>query len=311
VSLRLVVGAATDVGRVRTNNEDGYLIDGDLRLFAVADGMGGHQGGEVASATALDVLRNRFGDEHDLQAAVVDANDAVYERAGEDEALLGMGTTLTAGVLTDDGETLVIAHVGDSRAYLWRDGELTRVTTDHSLVQELVEAGELTKEEAEVHPQRSMITRGIGLEPGVEVDLYPTSIKAGDRFVLSSDGLTDMLREDALAEIVARDTDAPATAQALVDAANEAGGVDNTTVVVVDVVELHPEEAIDAVPVDDPELGEDDDPDATQVVPAVDADDEPEVGDEAAGGDESDDDAASEDEPRHRRRGLFRRRRRR
>src|SRR5258707_4567585 len=134
MTLRLVVGVATDVGRVRDHNEDGYLIDGDLRLVAVADGMGGHLGGEVASATALETLHSRYSEGHDLRDAVVAANDAVIERAAGDDSVRGMGTTLTAAVLADDGETLIFGHVGDSRAYLLREGELRRITTDHSLV---------------------------------------------------------------------------------------------------------------------------------------------------------------------------------
>jgi serine/threonine protein phosphatase PrpC len=251
MTLRLVVGAATDVGRVRDHNEDGYLVDGDLRLVAVADGMGGHLGGEVASATALETFHARFKEGHDLRDAVVAANDAVFERSTGDDDVRGMGTTFTAAVLADDGETLVFGHVGDSRAYLLREGELRRITTDHSLVEELVQAGELTEDEAQVHPRRSMITRAIGLEPDVDVDLYPLALQAGDRVILCSDGLTDMLREEQVAATAAAEPDPDRAAQELVDGANSAGGVDNITVLVVDVVDVHDDEVLEAVAIDE------------------------------------------------------------
>jgi len=237
MTVRLTVGAATDVGRVRDHNEDGYLIDDELRLVAVADGMGGHRGGEVASAIALEVLLAEFAERHDLRGAVVAANDAVYERSIEDDAVRGMGTTLTTGVLGDDNETLIIGHVGDSRAYLFRDGELRRVTSDHSVVEELIQAGELTEEEAESDPRRSQITRAMGLEPGVEVDLYPVAVAGGDRVLLCSDGLNGMVRDDVIAELLAAEPDPDRVAQQLVDAANDAGGTDNTTVLIVDVTD--------------------------------------------------------------------------
>jgi serine/threonine protein phosphatase PrpC len=250
MSMRLVVGTATDVGKVRDHNEDGYLVDGDLRLVAVADGMGGHRGGEVASATALSVMHEVFTEGRDLQAAVVAANEAVFERSTEDDDVRGMGTTMTAGVLAEDGETLVIAHVGDSRAYLYRDGELSRVTTDHSLVEELIRAGELTEEEALRDSRRSMITRAVGLEPDVEVDLYPVALQLGDRLVLCSDGLTDMVTDDGIAAAVAAESDPEKAALRLIDEANDAGGVDNITAVLVDVVSIADDEVLEAVPVD-------------------------------------------------------------
>lgn len=237
MTVRLTVGASTDVGRVRDHNEDGYLIDDDLGLVAVADGMGGHRGGEVASALALEVLLDEFSARHDLRDAVVAANDAVYERSTEDDAVRGMGTTLTAGVLGDDHETFIVGHVGDSRAYLFRDGALRRITSDHSLVEELIQAGELTEEEAERDPRRSQITRALGLDRGVEVDLFPVVVADGDRVLLCSDGLTGMVRDDGIADLLAAERDPARLAQLLVDAANEAGGTDNTTVVVVDVVD--------------------------------------------------------------------------
>jgi serine/threonine protein phosphatase PrpC len=240
MTLSIIVGAATDVGRVRDHNEDGYLFDDGLGLVAVADGMGGHRGGEVASATALEALHTALSGSDGIREAVGVANDRVFERSTTDEGLRGMGTTLTAGVFDRRG-TLTFGHVGDSRAYLLRDNELSRITTDHSLVEELMAAGELTEEEAERHPQRSMITRAIGLEPGVEVDLYPVELEAGDRVMLCSDGLTTMLHEAEIAALLDEQDDPERAAQALVTAANAAGGVDNITVLVVDVVEADPD----------------------------------------------------------------------
>lgn len=235
MSLRLLVGAATDVGRVRDHNEDGYLVDHEVGLLAVADGMGGHRGGEVASASALEALRIAFVAGAPIAEAVGVANDAVHEQSVADPNLRGMGTTLTAGSFDSEGH-LVLGHVGDSRAYLLRDGVLERVTTDHSLVEELIQAGELTPEEAEVDPRRSMITRALGLESGVTVDVIDIDLRAGDRVLLCSDGLTTMLGEDEIAAMLAEEPDAATVADALVAAANAAGGVDNITVIVIDVV---------------------------------------------------------------------------
>jgi len=235
MNLRLEVGAATDTGRVRDHNEDGYLVDHDVGLIAVADGMGGHRGGEVASAAALEALRIAFVAGAPVDEAVGVANDAVHEQSVADPNLRGMGTTLTAGSFDDEGH-LVLGHVGDSRAYLARDGDLERVTTDHSLVEELIQAGELTPEEAERDPRRSMITRALGLEPGVVVDVIEVALRDGDRLVLCSDGLTTMVGEDEIASLLAAEPDATRAAACLVDAANAAGGVDNITVVVIDVI---------------------------------------------------------------------------
>jgi protein phosphatase len=231
--IHLDVGEATDTGRVRDHNEDGYLVDNELRLAAVADGMGGHRGGEVASATALEALHAAFAESGGLRDAFLAANQAVIGRADEVPELRGMGTTLTVGVLGDD-DTLLVGHVGDSRAYLVRDGELSRITTDHSLVGELIAAGELTEEQAERDPRRSMITRALGLEPSLVVDLYPVPLAPGDRVMICSDGLTTMVGEDAIFDVLDSEPGPSGAAQRLVDAANAAGGVDNTTVVVLD-----------------------------------------------------------------------------
>src|SRR5947209_8382280 len=186
---RLVTAAVSDVGRVRAGspNEDGYLDQIDrFGLVAVADGMGGHQAGEVASATALEALRAAVASGEPLREAIEGANEAVLEKSESNHELHGMGTTLTAGMLGTDGH-LVVGHVGDSRAYLVRDGELTQITNDHSLVEEMVRGGELTPEQAEVHPQRSIITRALGIDPRVDVDVYPIELQDGDRILLCSD----------------------------------------------------------------------------------------------------------------------------
>lgn len=239
MTLRLLVGAVTDVGRVRDHNEDGYLVDSDVGLLAVADGMGGHRGGEVASAAALEALRIAFVAGAPIAEAVGVANDAVHEQSVTDPNLRGMGTTLTAGAFDDEGH-LVIAHVGDSRAYLVRDGLLERVTTDHSLVEELIQAGELTQAEAETDPRRSMITRALGLEPGVTVDVIHVDLRDGDRLLLCSDGLTTMVGAEEITRCLADEPDAATAAENLVVAANSAGGVDNITVIVIDVVDDEP-----------------------------------------------------------------------
>jgi protein phosphatase len=286
MTLRFRAGAATDVGRVRDHNEDGYLVDDTLGLIAVADGMGGHRGGEVASAAALDALRIAFGAGATIDGAVATANEIVHEQSLADRNLRGMGTTLTAGALGIDG-TLTLGHVGDSRAYLVRDGELARITTDHSLVEELIRAGELTEEEAERDPRRSRITRALGLEPSVTVDLESVDLRDGDRLLLCSDGLTTMVREDEIAALVVDEDDPEEVARRLVDTANEHGGVDNITVVIIDIQE------------DGEELPEPDDSDD-----ATDEDETMLV--EAVSDGTEDDSPASENETPKKKRGLGR-----
>ncbi len=234
--MKLLTTALTDVGRGRTNNEDSFVVDDDSGLFAVADGMGGHQAGEVASAIAIDALRSGLQDGRPIDEAIVDANTAVVTRASGDPALRGMGTTLTAAVLGDD-QVLVIGHVGDSRAYLLRDGELGQLTVDHSVVAELIAAGQLTEAEAEIDPRRAMITRALGIDVDVEVDVIAVDLALGDRLLFCSDGLTTMLRDDAIADVLRSEADRGRAAQELVEAANEAGGADNITVLLIDVVD--------------------------------------------------------------------------
>ncbi|MDQ1467724.1 MAG: family protein phosphatase [Actinomycetota bacterium] len=242
--MRVDAGASSDVGQVRIGNEDGFLIDDRLALYAVADGMGGHQGGEIASATALEALRAAVASGQALDAAIVLANTAVFEKAATDRDLRGMGTTLTAVAILGESR-LLIGHVGDSRAYRIRDGVLEQLTEDHSLVEELVREGRLSPEEAEVHPRRSVITRAIGIDPEVEVDLYTIEPRTGDRIVLCSDGLTTMLKDEEVLRIAAPEADPRLAADRLVDAANEAGGEDNITVVVLDVLDVPPPGAPD------------------------------------------------------------------
>jgi PPM family protein phosphatase len=260
---KLVAAGVTDVGRVRDGNEDDFIDQADrLGLVAVADGMGGHRAGEVASATALEALRAAVANGRSLRDAIEGANDAVLEKSEADRKLHGMGTTLTAGMLGSDGH-LVVGHVGDSRAYLLRDGELTQITDDHSLVEEMVRGGELTPEQAEVHPRRSIITRALGIDPQVEVDEYPIDLRPDDRVLLCSDGLTTMVRPDDIASILNREHDPKRAAQLLVDAANDAGGEDNVTAVIIEAVEVTDDGAATAAAVPD------DDTSDTSDAPAV------------------------------------------
>lgn len=239
MGVALRYGSATDVGRVRTNNEDS-LLEADT-LFAVADGMGGHAGGEVASSVAVQALKDHAEPTVEgLVKGVRFANRAVWARADDEPDLRGMGTTMTAlGLVPAEGgeERLVIAHVGDSRAYRFSDGELTQVTEDHSLVEDLVREGRLSPEEARTHPQRNIVTRALGNQPDVEVDVFEISPYRGDRFVLASDGLFDEIDDDRIAAVLRRLDDPHEAAAELVRLANEGGGRDNITVVVVDVVD--------------------------------------------------------------------------
>ena len=263
---KLVAAGITDVGRIRDGNEDGFLDEAHrLNLVAVADGMGGHRGGEVASATALAALRQAMASGESLRDAIEGANDAVLERSGSDRDLQGMGTTLTAGTLGTDGNML-IGHVGDSRAYLLRDGELSQITNDHSLVEEMVRGGELTPEQAESHPRRSIITRALGIDAAVDVDVYPVDLHPGDRILLCSDGLTTMLRSDEIEGILDDEPDARRAAQRLVDAAHAAGGEDNITALVVEVIEDDDTGVFQAAPANGEEH-EDDQHDATGTTP--------------------------------------------
>ena len=221
----------TDTGRQRRDNEDSAFARAPV--FVVADGMGGAQAGEVASRLAIEAFEQGVpGDgnpEERLATVVREANHQIYERSRADRGRAGMGTTLTAAYVDD--AHVAIAHVGDSRAYLFRDGTLQRLTQDHSLVDELVRRGKLTEEQAAEHPQRSIITRALGPEPDVEVDTWTYPARAGDVILLCSDGLTSMISEERVREVLAAHDNLDGAADALIDEANEAGGRDNITVV--------------------------------------------------------------------------------
>jgi protein phosphatase len=246
-------GSASDVGRVRAVNED-KLLD-SATLFAVADGMGGHVGGDVAARTAIEALAQRFNTQPSadgLVRAVRDANTAVWEKSTADPDLRGMGTTMTAIGLVNAGDAdhLVLANVGDSRAYRFRQGALEQLTHDHSVAEELVARGELTQAQAEIHPHRHILTRALGVGPDVEVDVWEVVPRQGDRLLLCSDGLTNELSAAAITEVLDADGDPQAAADDLVRQANVAGGNDNITVVVVDVLVGEPgEDADDPGPV--------------------------------------------------------------
>ncbi len=223
--------ATTDPGRRRRHNEDAYVCEPPL--FAVADGIGGAQAGEVASGLAAAALRDAAGaggGRERVEALVQEANRRVYVRQTHDAAVSGMGTTMTAA-LVEDGK-IWIGHVGDSRAYLVRDGALEQLTDDHSLVAELVRSGKLSPEEADSHPQRSVVTRALGTDPTVDVDTFSIEAKAGDLFLLCSDGLTTMVSDaKILGEIERKRGDLRSAAKGLVRTANRGGGEDNITVV--------------------------------------------------------------------------------
>ena len=235
-------GSATDIGLVRANNQDQLLVAAPL--FAVADGMGGHAAGEVASALACEALGRAFEAAGPPSAAALgdaahQANQVVYDRAGADPELHGMGTTLVAVALVEDGsgDCLAVANVGDSRVYVLRDGELRQVTKDHSLVAELVAEGQIAPEEAERHPQRHVLSRALGVYPDVEVDLTVVAPRRHDRFLLCSDGLSREVSDDQIASVLRRLADPDEAARALIEQAKARGGADNITVVVVDVVD--------------------------------------------------------------------------
>jgi PPM family protein phosphatase len=240
--MRVISAGRTDVGRVRSANEDAFHL-GDS-VFAVADGMGGHVAGEVASTTALEPIAKLdghvFSDATEattaLRDAVIAANRAVVDKAAGDPNYRGMGTTLTAVMI--EGRRAHIAHVGDSRAYLLREGSFSQLTNDHTLVQRLIEEGRLTREEAARHPQRSVITRAIGVDAEVEVDAMALELEPGDVMLLCSDGLTGPVEDDAILSLLSTDEPIGDVADALIEAANEAGGPDNITAVVLRFEEL-------------------------------------------------------------------------
>jgi len=300
--IRLAAGTASLVGRVRSANEDSVLVTDDL--VVVADGMGGHLAGEVASADAVEVLGGAAGRRSlvDLVSSVHLANRRINDRAAEDEQLRGMGTTVCAlGVVDEEGEHLAVLNVGDSRVYLYAGGVLTQLTEDHSLVETLVREGRITAEDAEVHPQRNVLTRALGVEPLVVVDAWLLQPADGDRLLLCSDGLFNELSDERIAEVLAEGRDPEATARQLAAEADAAGGRDNITVVVVDVHDTgNPPEplgdryrriATPAVDLDD--LGRDPSSD-TATVPMVSVAPAPDSADDAPPDEDAVDDAEAD-----------------
>lgn len=255
--MKLICAGMTDVGRAREHNEDDfYLSDGQEALCIVADGMGGHRSGEVASAMAIKAIveyyretmtdidfESEAGDgqteseviQHRLKQAVQAANKSVFKAASQSELYRGMGTTIVAGFFAED--QVFLANIGDSRAYRFREGELSQCTEDHSLANEYVRMGILSDEEVEYFPYKNVITRACGLTDYVEVDIYSEDLEAGDIYLFCTDGLTDMVRDDMVAELIQESGDLEQTCQSLVSRANENGGADNVTLILAQIVE--------------------------------------------------------------------------
>jgi len=242
---RWTCAAVSDVGRVRSANEDSLFFSVEAGVFMVADGMGGHAAGEVASAIASELIGARLcclGDGEGLDEvrslflqAFRDAGSEIIRQASEDSGRGGMGTTATVLALRPD-DNYIVGHIGDSRAYLLRDDNFARITTDHSWVEEQVERGVISREQAFRHPQSNIITRALGTDPVPPPDLYVGELEAGDRFLLCSDGLTDMVSEDRIAQVLRAVDEPEAAASRLVSEANLAGGIDNVTALVVQVL---------------------------------------------------------------------------
>ena len=252
--MKVVFGAASHVGMLRQQNEDSFVAQPDV--FVVADGMGGHNAGEVASALAVEGMRAAaqagFASAEAVVAAIGAANSAIHRASGGLTEQRGMGTTLTAVVPlaanATEPQRMVVANVGDSRVYLWRGGELKQVSADHSYVQELLTEGYISADEARVHPRRNIVTRALGIEGDVNADSWVLPMLVGDRYVLCSDGLVDEVDDEQLAQMLRETPDPQTAANRLVAAANENGGRDNVTVIVVDVVEESVVEPVAAAP---------------------------------------------------------------
>ncbi len=252
--IRATSGVATHVGQVRDGNEDNYVsIDG---LYFVADGMGGHSAGEVASEIAVRTLQEVYTDPKVrvsssglLADAISTANTAIFMEAMHDSSKTGMGTTLTGLAVTNAPDNqIVVANVGDSRTYLWRHGELRQVTKDHSHVQTLVDRGAITRAEARVHFQRNIVLRAMGIESWVDIDTFPMTVEDGDRYIMCSDGLVDEADDDEIEAEIRLSVSVQDLADRLVDLANRNGGRDNITVVVVDFEVVDNEELVTSEP---------------------------------------------------------------
>lgn len=238
--MKLKWGASTDTGMVRQQNEDSFAAEENL--FVVADGMGGHNAGEVASALAVTTVmsggRMGINTMEEFRDLVQRANTAIYTASLDDSSQRGMGTTITAlSIVAGVEPRVLVANVGDSRTYLLRHGALSRLSVDHSYVQELVNEGIITPEEARVHPRRNIVTRALGIDRTVAVDVFSHTVRTGDRVVLCSDGLVDEVADAEILKVLGQHTDPQETAEALVMVANANGGRDNTTVIVVDILD--------------------------------------------------------------------------
>ena len=241
--------AVTDTGRARDNNEDSVAIDDATRLVVLADGMGGYNAGEVASGMATAFIRSELsrwltevGDtarsrevRRAVEICVDSANLAIYNAANSNPGYTGMGTTLVVAVFRDDA--LVLGHIGDSRCYRWRAGRLEQITRDHSLLQEQIDAGLITPEQAEKSTIKNLVTRALGVEVGVQLEVNEFAVEPGDVYLLCSDGLSDMVNDATIAQVLAKETTMAAQVQALVDVANHNGGRDNISVLMAEVSE--------------------------------------------------------------------------
>lgn len=236
--MKLTAAAITDTGKVREHNEDSFLIDESMNIFAVADGMGGHSHGEIASRLTIETIRAMFSSEKPtpelISSAIQKANQAVFDKAEISTKYKGMGTTITLAYF-DDTNKLILGHVGDSRAYIVRENEFIQITQDHSIVAALIESGTITPAQADLHPQRSVITKALGIEPIVTPDLTEVKLLVGDRILICSDGLTSMIEDDQILDQLKKHKTPKECANNLVNLANEAGGNDNITAVVIDV----------------------------------------------------------------------------
>ncbi|NMB27618.1 MAG: Stp1/IreP family PP2C-type Ser/Thr phosphatase [Tissierellia bacterium] len=239
------IGIKTDVGKIRDNNQDAYYISpkGDYSLFIIADGMGGHKAGEIASKMAIDIISNSLKSlltdltvedkdiEDRIKNSIYEANDKIYKKSIEDEKFSGMGTTVTLAYVID--EKIFIGHAGDSRAYLFKNGILSQLTKDHSLVEELIRNGSISKEEAKHHPQRNIITRAVGTSKEIKADLVVEPKSKDDILLLCTDGLTNMLDDDEIRDSLLINKDIQKACEELVRLSNDKGGFDNITILAV------------------------------------------------------------------------------
>ncbi len=245
----MFIYACSDVGKVRNINQDSYYYSDDskLPLFVVADGMGGHNAGEVASTIAIDTIKDIYEKEKEnitegyleiprfINSVLFDANEKILKEAKENKSCVGMGTTITLGIIFNN--EIFIGHMGDSRAYLFRKPELYQLTQDHSLVAELVRNGSISSEEAVNHPQKNIITRALGTNSNIKVDITNRELESGDLIILCTDGLTNLVNDLQIKEVLVNSLELPQACSLLIDAANESGGYDNTTVMIIRHVE--------------------------------------------------------------------------